>query len=227
MQYTVYTRTGKTFSVDSDLTDAEAQEVLATKAPASDDFAGSLAGKAKLSPKMRAWLHVKAQWLLNPRERAESTRAFPGILAMLTKAREAGKKFPKIKLHVAPGADYAASPSRNVVIYLGRNGKANVTDGGGYGRGTWFGAIQPDGSFREGTDAARVLPILSELDADPLRVAAQHGVATGECCFCARELTTKESRSVGYGPVCAARHGLEWGKIDPELDREGKGVFNV
>lgn len=218
MQFTVSTRTGKVFTVDSDLTDAEAQEVLATKAPDRDDFAASLAGKAKLSPKMRAWLHVKAQWLLNPRERAESTDAFPGILGMLTKAREAGKKYPKIKLSL-DGAP--------VVIYLSRAGKANVTDGGSYGRGTWFGAVQPDGSFREGKDAARVLPILRELDADPLKVAAQHGVATGECCFCARELTTKESRSVGYGPVCAERHGLEWGKVDPELDREGKGVFNV
>jgi len=33
------------------------------------------------------------------------------------------------------------------------------------------------------------------------------------CCFCGRELDTAESISVGYGPVCADKHGLPWGEV--------------
>lgn len=227
--YTVTTRNGETHHVNVDRTDAEAKTILAAK-PNASAFERDLAGKRRLSPKQTAWLHVLAEWTANPKPRNVGEgegETFPRILAMLTNAREAGKKFPKIKLRVSAGADYAGSPSRNVVIYLGRNGKANVTDGGVYGRNVWYGAIQLDDTFRAGKDSDSVLPVLRELEKDPLAVAAQHGIATGECCFCARELTTKESRSVGYGPVCADKHGLAWGHVDPTLDREGRGVFNV
>jgi hypothetical protein len=33
------------------------------------------------------------------------------------------------------------------------------------------------------------------------------------CCFCGRDLDTAESISVGYGPTCAANHGLPWGAM--------------
>ena len=219
MEYEIQ-RGGKWETITSDLEDSHAQQILRDK-PNASQFERDLSTRKSLSRKQRAWLHALAQWTLNPKPREPRTgdgEVFPRILAMLTNAREAGKKFPKIKLRVD------GSP---VVIYLGRNGKANVTDGGRYGQNVWFGAIQLDDSFRAGKDAARVLPVLRELEEDPMRVAAQHGIATGECCFCARDLTTKESRSVGYGPVCADKHGLQWGKVDPELDREGRGVFNV
>jgi len=38
------------------------------------------------------------------------------------------------------------------------------------------------------------------------------GRETGICQFCQRELTNEESRDRGYGPVCAANHGLPWGE---------------
>lgn len=41
--------------------------------------------------------------------------------------------------------------------------------------------------------------------------AAAFGAAYGQCCFCARQLDTPESISVGYGPTCAARRNLPWG----------------
>ncbi len=217
MQYQVTTKAGKTHTVESDLTDAQAQSVLLDKDRLSD-FESSLASKRKLTPKMRAWLHVLAQWALNPREEQAASVQFHGILAMLTRAREAGKKFPKIKPDVG---------GQRIVLALSGAGKVNVTDGAGFHSGTWFGAIQPSGAFREGREYSRVSGALEALEADPAGVATQHGVATGECCFCARELTTKESRSVGYGPVCADRFGLPWGAIDPDLDAAGKEAFSV
>lgn len=215
--YTVTTRRGKTFSVTTNRTLNESLLILSRKADKSD-FERDLIDKRRiLSPKQVAWVFVLAEWTANPRKSRES-ESFPGILEMLTKARDAGKRYPKIKLRV---------DGQPFVLALSRAGKVNVTDGQGYGAGVWFGAIQPSGAFREGNDAEMALPVLKQLEANPAGVAAQHGVATGNCCFCAKELTTKESRSVGYGPVCAENHGLPWGAIDPDLDKAGKEVLEM
>jgi hypothetical protein len=45
-----------------------------------------------------------------------------------------------------------------------------------------------------------------------LAAAVASGHATGNCSFCARDLTDPRSTSVGYGPICAARFGLPWGE---------------
>src|SRR6185436_1560785 len=41
--------------------------------------------------------------------------------------------------------------------------------------------------------------------------AVAHGHTTGNCSFCARDLTDPRSTSVGYGPICAQHFGLPWG----------------
>lgn len=220
MKYTVTTKTGKVFSVETDRTLDDAIGILARKGPNASNFEKDLISKRRvLSPKQSAWVHVLAEWTANPRKQKTCSDTFPRVLDMLTKAREAGKKFPKIKLDV---------DGKRVVLSLARNGKVNVTDGKPFFENQWYGAIQPDGIFRTARDAgSHILSTLRALEADPVAVATQHGVATGECCFCARELSTKESRSVGYGPICADRFGLPWGKVDPTLDKEGKKVFNI
>jgi hypothetical protein len=43
--------------------------------------------------------------------------------------------------------------------------------------------------------------------------AAAFGHLTGQCVFCARELTDQRSIDVGYGPVCAGKNGLPWGEL--------------
>jgi hypothetical protein len=43
--------------------------------------------------------------------------------------------------------------------------------------------------------------------------AAAFGRLTGQCVFCARELTDQRSIDVGYGPVCAGKNGLPWGEL--------------
>ena len=214
MQFTVTTRAGKTFTVESAFTDLEAQKVLTAKEGASD-FERDLASKPRLSTKQVAWLHVLAHWATQPKAEVASVGAFPGILALLNMARDAGKKFPKIKLDV---------DGKRVVLALNGKGKVNVTDGRPYGEALFYGAIQQDSAFRPSRNSGAILSTLEALEADPQRVAAQHGIATGNCCFCARDLTTKESRSVGYGPICADKFGLEWGTIDPDLQELGARV---
>lgn len=41
--------------------------------------------------------------------------------------------------------------------------------------------------------------------------AAAFGHINERCCFCSTKIETPESKSVGYGPDCAASRGLPWG----------------
>lgn len=214
--YQVTTRTGRTYVVEHDFSDRECQEILAKKDDPSK-FETDLCryNPDGLSYAQRAWLHVLADWTANPKPKTGSGHQFPRILEMLSRARDAQKRLPKIEI------SHNGNP---VVFKITKAGKVNVTDGGPYGNNVWYGAIQANGEFRVGRETARVIDAIVALESDPERVASQHGVATGVCCFCSRELSTKESRSVGYGPVCADKFGLPWGEIDPELDSEGKVV---
>jgi hypothetical protein len=214
--YQVRTRAGRTHVIEHDLSDRECQEILAKKDELSrfeDDLCGR--NPDRLSYAQRAWLHILAEWTANPKPREESGQKFPKILEMLTRARDAQKRLPKIEI---------SHNGKPVVFKITKAGKVNVTDGGPYGANVWYGSIQPNGDFRVGRETARVIDAIVALEADPARVASQHGVATGSCCFCNRDLTTKESRSVGYGPICADKFGLPWGEIDSNLDIEGKIV---
>lgn len=65
--------------------------------------------------------------------------------------------------------------------------------------------------FRKATDDERV-----EMGTDACRPAtaeeaAGFGFATSRCSFCGRPLKVGASQHVGYGPICADRHGLPWG----------------
>jgi hypothetical protein len=58
---------------------------------------------------------------------------------------------------------------------------------------------------------SNIAALLSEIMANPLQRAIEVGRTTGNCCFCARDLTDERSTSVGYGPICAGHYGLPWG----------------
>ena len=56
-----------------------------------------------------------------------------------------------------------------------------------------------------------VAQALTSFNRDPQKAATAYGMATGSCCFCARQLTDARSVEVGYGPICAGNFGLPWG----------------
>lgn len=188
------------------------------------EFADNLLGTArarKLTTKQVAWLHKLATDVVNPagasRPAVAGINLLP-IVTMLQRAAAAQKRLPKIVLasqHVDSG---------NLVLALaGENSKSagtvTVTDGRPFGENQFFGRIEVDGSLTRGRAMNEaVLNLLFALANDPAKVAAQHGVATGSCCFCRRTLSTKESRSVGYGPDCAERLGLPWGEVSKEVE---------
>lgn len=127
------------------------------------------------------------------------------VVGLLQKARDAGLRYPKIRLTSAEG-------TRMVLGLAGSNarepGSVNVTDGGAYGDSTWYGRIHVDGTPQLDRLPADLAELLEQLAADPEGTASVYGQRTGSCCFCARELTEKGSVEVGYGPICAGKFGL-------------------
>lgn len=80
-----------------------------------------------------------------------------------------------------------------------------------WGERPYLGKITPEGELYPSRDASpEVIKRIAEIGADVVGSAKAHGAQHGNCCFCNRDLTTDESVSNGYGPICAGRYGLPW-----------------
>jgi hypothetical protein len=82
-----------------------------------------------------------------------------------------------------------------------------------------LGAVSPKYGTYAGK-AARLVGVLAAMDKEELQQAAiRFGLEIGECGFCRRSLTDDDgdvnSRTLGYGPICAWRHGLPHPKARP------------
>jgi len=129
----------------------------------------------------------------------------------LRHAAEHGIKFPKIRLAVD-------DQSSVLLKYSTRTGEVNITDGGAYGADVWYGRIDIEGQFAASPallarpDRDAIESKLRAFNAAPAVEALVQGALTSRCCFCRKELTTKESVGAGYGPICAGNYGLPWGE---------------
>lgn len=54
---------------------------------------------------------------------------------------------------------------------------------------------------------------LSEATRMTTEAAAEFGHHYHRCCNCGKDLTDPRSTTAGYGPVCAANNGWEWGTV--------------
>jgi hypothetical protein len=59
-----------------------------------------------------------------------------------------------------------------------------------------------------GIDASEVRAALDAFEADPVGALKAHGLATGSCGCCGRELTDPQSIALGIGPICAGKLGF-------------------
>jgi hypothetical protein len=78
----------------------------------------------------------------------------------------------------------------------------------------WYARIEIDGSLTLNEKTLRPVGLEEELRkfaADPAGYAGSYGRASNNCCFCGTAITSDDSLSVGYGPICAERWGLPWG----------------
>ncbi len=132
------------------------------------------------------------------------------ITNLFAKATAAGLQHPKIRLQ-AEGLGkvvFALAGSRSRYA-----GEVLVTDGRPFGQNTYYGRITKDGQLVPSRDCAdTVRDLIAKLANDPVGVAKAHGHLHGNCCFCGRDLETKESVAVGYGPICADKFSLPWGE---------------
>jgi hypothetical protein len=130
------------------------------------------------------------------------------IFAMFDTAK-AQLKHPAIRLANEAGQhlhlSLAGAASKNAgYVYV----KANSGFDAAY-----YGKISPEGKFfKVGSCPATIEPLLQSFANDPEGIATKYGRLTGCCCFCGRKLTDERSTIVGYGPVCADKFGLDWGK---------------
>ena len=75
----------------------------------------------------------------------------------------------------------------------------------------YFGKITPEGKFFAGRGVEDdVKDRIASIGADVVTAAKAHGAQHGQCCFCNAPLSTDESVSNGYGPICADNWGLPW-----------------
>jgi hypothetical protein len=128
---------------------------------------------------------------------------------MFDSARAHSIKIPKIKLTDLNGNPIKFSLAGPSSRYTGQ---IMVTDGGPFGANKYYGRI--DGTvFHFGRDLVKDSPVFEQikmLAENPADTAKAYGRRTGNCCFCARELTDATSIKVGYGEICAGRYGMSY-----------------
>lgn len=169
-----------------------------------------------LSDKQWPWVERLAQPA--PAQPTEDLGSFAGVIELFSKARE-HLKFPKIWLRFGDNYPLRLNVAGPASKYAGC---IQLTDGGGYHEGTWYGRVSPEGQAtfsRKVDDEVRdqIVAVLRRLAEEPAKVAAEYGALTGNCCFCSRPLSDERSTEVGYGETCAGHYGLPWGK--PKLKR--------
>lgn len=200
------------------LTDEEAIEAIREMAGYSS-FAASLfeqhtKSSRPLSAKQWAWVHKLAvdQIARAAKKAAKTTTVyrFPSLVDLFATARNNGHKRPKITLDLPEGRIQlsVAGPRSS------RPGTINITDGGPFGENVWYGRISAEGAFEPSRSCQPfVSEALTAMDEDRIDYVVKYGAKTGNCCFCTRHLSTKESVTAGYGPICAEKWGLPWGEV--------------
>lgn len=222
--------TSKGDRVESNLTDTEAvailQDIAAGNFPgtaSSREFAACMANswrKRGLSVLQLPYAHKLATEALaakaaeNPTPRREQIEigSFAPIAALFKKAAEK-IQYPKIRLQLPDEEEILLYPAGSRAKVPGSITVVSVSRRRDDGERVWYGRILPDtGAYEVGAKSDAVIKLLKSFAANPAKVASDYGRMSGSCCFCQREITTDESLAVGYGPICAERYGLPWGR---------------
>lgn len=162
-----------------------------------------------LSAKQWPWIKKLADRIDAPEASAARHLGDPSALkALFAKAGEK-IKFPHLLLHVGGetlklwvAGDRSRTPGSLSVC-----GPLRV----------WVGRVAQDGTWEPGHTKpadylSSVADLLTELLAHPQETLAKNGKQAGACCYCGIELTDARSVEAGYGPVCAKKWGLAWGR---------------
>lgn len=205
--------TSKGHEIVTTLTDEECIEALREQTGNfPQDLVRSYDERGTLSRNQWPWAHKLAlESTATPTapEADDESYQMPGIVSLLHRALDSGLKYPKVTVSFEQYGTLRLSVAGDGARYPGA---INVTDGGSFDDGTFFGRIHSNGVWAPSRSTAMwVTAALLLMDEQPDEIARVHGVRTGNCCFCGKDLTTDESVAAGYGPVCAGKWGLPWG----------------
>lgn len=183
-------RNGET--IETDLTAVQAIKLL----PAGNDFAQDLAKKWKEQPNKMSENQMFWIFKLAEQQRSQEKNTFPCDTSEILEKLEKGKlkvKYPDLGI--------------NMTLYPGGMIWLN---------GSKFGAYNEKGLviFRddlEGLDLDVVHKfLLIFAKEDFLNCMDRIGRVTGICCYCGITLTHEISKELGYGPICAEKHGRDF-----------------
>ena len=182
-------------------------------ANAKGDFYESLMEQVKkkgdLSPKQLQRVYEaiarEEDWAKQREQKATQTQINMGdLLDRFALALKAGIKRPKVNTGDLLFSLAPAHGNNAGHVYV--KGEKDA-----YGYRDYLGKITPEGKFFAGRGVEDdVKQRIAEVGADVVTAAKAHGAQHNNCCFCSRDLTTNESVSNGYGPICAERYGLPW-----------------
>lgn len=130
---------------------------------------------------------------------------FTAIVAFMQHLAE-GQKRPKVRIATEDGQPVVltiAGPDSRTP------GALNVTDGGGFGSGTYYGRITTDGNPEPRlAERDAVMAALRAFAANPEEALVRYGRLLGSCGICGRTLVDPVSIERGIGPICANRGGF-------------------
>jgi hypothetical protein len=114
-------------------------------------------------------------------------------------ARKSGLKYPKLTV-LGIIISRAPDSGKNAgCLYV----KAASADK------TYLGKINANGKFfKVHACTPEYIKTLQSIAEDPLKAAQLHGLQTGNCSCCNRELTNPESVALGIGPICRSKWGF-------------------
>lgn len=146
-----------------------------------------------------------------PANQVQLDPGFTKVVALFEAARSKGLKAPRIRLQTEQGLKVVLRMCGPQSKWAGQ---ITVTDNGtSFENRQYFGRITQAGEFLYAHSIREdVLKLVQDLAQNPQGMAALYGFKTSTCCFCGLGLTTSESVTMGYGPICAERYGLSWGE---------------
>lgn len=117
------------------------------------------------------------------------------LYSALCTARRNNLRYPKIRVAELVFS-LASAASTNVGCIYVKSGD------------TYLGKITADGRWCRSRDCNDMNDqLVQEVCKDPLAQAIAHGIKTGICSCCGRELTDPKSIAAGIGPICASNFG--------------------
>ena len=196
---------GQNVTFQSSLSQSEVYDILSTL---TSTFARDLYFKwtrnprkwNNLSENQYAWAVKLAQDSVNERQRqAEQDYDFNGIVNAIDSAKNRGLKRIKLRFW-----DVIIKPSKYPEKLYVLSAIQKTYGDYGY-QPKYLGWITRNAtSLRD----EELIQLLEDVAQDPMKAAKLHGMETGSCSCCGRELTNRASIQLGIGPICAEKYGL-------------------